>query len=131
MTDHLNHRLFIITIAAKGCLGVLQVLIATVLYLGILHHVPEIAQWLVRGELAENPTDFIALKSLQIANAAPATPSNFYTVYFAAHGFLHIGVVAALLSGVRWANHAAVIVQGSWYTKYSNGCPLAALCWWC
>lgn len=110
LTDQLNHRLFIATIAAKGALGVLQVFIAIVLYLGMLQYLPSFAQWLVQNELAENPNDYIALKILQIAGSAPGTGTTFYTTYFAAHGLLHIAVVAALLSGVRWANHAAVIV---------------------
>ena len=110
MTDQFNHRLFIVTIAAKGMLGVLQVLIAIVLYLGALQYLPSFAQWLVQNELAENPNDYIALKILQIAGSAPGTGTAFYTTYFAAHGLLHIAAVAALLSGARWANHAAVIV---------------------
>ena len=99
-----------VTIAAKGMLGVLQVFVAVVLYLGAVQYLPSFAQWLVQNELAENPTDYIALKILQIAGSAPATGTPFYTTYFAAHGLLHIAVVAALLSGARWANHAAVIV---------------------
>ena len=106
----LTHQLFIMTIAAKGVLGALQVLIAIVLYFGALQYLPGFAQWLVQNELAENPNDYIAVKILQIAGNVPATGSPFYTTYFAAHELLHIAVVAALLSGARWANHAAVIV---------------------
>ncbi len=106
----LNHRLFVLTIAAKGVLGVIQLATAMVLYFGALQKLPSFAQWLVRNELAENPTDYIALKILQIAGRAPATDVSFYTTYFAAHGLLHIAVVAALLAGVRWAYHAAIIV---------------------
>lgn len=91
-------------------LGVLQVVVAIVLYLGALQYLPSFAQWLVQNELAENPNDYIALKILQITGSAPATGAPFYTTYFAAHGLLHIAVVAALLSGARWANHAAVTV---------------------
>ena len=91
-------------------LGVLQVLVAVLLYLGALQYLPAFAQWLVQNELAENPNDYVALKILQFAGSAPATGTTFYTTYFAAHGLLHIVVVAALMSGVRWANHAAVIM---------------------
>lgn len=110
MTDQFNHRLFIVTIVAKGMLGVLQLLAAILIYLGALQYLPGFAKWLVQNELAENPNDYIALKILEIAGSAPATGSTFYTTYFVAHGLLHIAVVAALLSGARWANHVAVIV---------------------
>lgn len=32
-----------------------------------------------------------------------------YTYYFAAHGLVHITVVAALLSGAHWAHSAATL----------------------
>ncbi|MFT6676025.1 MAG: putative membrane protein [Sulfitobacter sp.] len=110
MTNALNHRLFLATIVAKGILGIIQVLTAAILYMGLLEHLPSFAQWLVQNELAENPNDYIALKILQIAGTLPTVGYGFYVTYFAAHGLLHVAVVAALLSGARWANHAAVIV---------------------
>ena len=110
LTDQLNHRLFIATIAAKGALGVLQVFIAIVVYLGMLQYLPQVCAVACSERAGGKPERLIALRILQIAGSAPGTGTTFYTTYFAAHGLLHIAVVAALLSGVRWANHAAVIV---------------------
>ena len=108
--DETNHQLYLMTISAKAMLGALQLATAFLLYFGALQNLPSFARWLVQNELAENPSDFIALKILQFAGRAPEAGLSFYTVYFAAHGLLHIAVVAALLGGARWAYHAAIIV---------------------
>jgi uncharacterized membrane protein len=106
----ITHRIFVITILAKGLLGLIQLMTAAALYFGVLEHLPRIAQWLVARELSEDPNDFIATQILSLANIAPTSDSTFYTVYFAAHGFLHVAVVTMLLSGARWANHVAISV---------------------
>lgn len=45
-----------------------------------------------------------------MAGHVPNSDLSFYTVYFAAHGGLHIGVVALLLLGHAWAYPAAIAV---------------------
>lgn len=40
----------------------------------------------------------------------PQTDMSFYTVYFAAHGLLHVGIVAALLYEAAWAYGSSIIV---------------------
>ena len=107
-----NHRLFIITIFAKGLLGIIQLLTSLALYVGGLEKLPSIAKRLVENELAEDPNDFVASQILSLANIAPTSDTSFYTIYFGLHGLLHMAVVAALLSGVRWASHAAIAVLG-------------------
>ncbi len=106
----ITHWLFVMTILAKGLLGVVQLVTAGAIYLGVLQQLPRIAQWLVERELSEDPSDFIATHLLSLANIAPASDTAFYTVYFAAHGLLHVAIVFALLWGARWANHAAIVV---------------------
>ena len=106
------HRLFIITILAKGFLGLTQLLTSIALYFGGLEKLPVIAQWLVQQELSEDPNDFVATQILAFASIVPTSSSTFYTIYFGLHGLLHVAVVGALLSGVRWANHAAIAVLG-------------------
>jgi uncharacterized membrane protein len=83
---------------------------AIALYFGLMQHLPSITQWIVQGELSEDPNDFIATRILSLASIAPTSGTTFYTVYFAAHGFLHVTVVAVLLSAARWAKHAAIFV---------------------
>ena len=105
-----NHRLFVATLFAKGVLGVVQLATAAAIYFGVLQQLPRIAQWLVEQELSEDPNDFIATQFLSWANIVPTSNTTFYTLYFGAHGLLHVIIVAALLWGARWAYHAAVVV---------------------
>jgi uncharacterized membrane protein len=107
-----THRIFIAVLLGKAVLGTVQLVIGVALYFGILTYAPLIAGWLVRNELSEDPHDFLASKVMSLANMAPMTDATFYMTYFAAHGVLHLGVVAALLWGARWANHVAVVVLG-------------------
>jgi uncharacterized membrane protein len=105
-----NHRLYIITILAKGALGLIQLATAAAIYLGVLPQLPRLAKWLVEHEISEDPNDFFASHILALANIIPTSSPTFYTIYFSAHGLMHVTIVAALLWGARWAYHGAVIV---------------------
>lgn len=104
------HRIFVLTIVAKGALGLLQLVTAVALSFGFLAQMPAFVRWLFRTELSEDPSDFLATHLLSLANIAPIENVTFYTVYFAVHGILHLSVVVALLSGFRLANQMAVAV---------------------
>jgi uncharacterized membrane protein len=106
----LEHRLFLLTVLAKGALGLIQIATAIALLLGIMNRLPAIIQTLIRNEMATDPTDFVANRLLLLLNALPGVDIQFYTIYFAAHGLLHIVVVAALLIGASWAYPAAIAV---------------------
>jgi len=109
-TDQLTHRIFLLTILAKALLGVVQLATAAALMLGVTQKLPAIIEWIFRAELAEDPKDFVASQIISWAGIIPASDLTFYTVYFAAHGGLHIAIVAALLYGSRWAYHGAIVV---------------------
>lgn len=112
-TDHstsATHRLFVLTIVGKGLLGVFQLAAAIAIYLGVLRHVPEVVQWFVASGLTDGPYDVLATYILDQLAGVSASETRFYITYFAAHGALHVGVVAAILWGAKWANTAAVVV---------------------
>ena len=104
------HRLYVLTLAIKGLLGLFQVLIAVALISGAADQAPAFANWLFSAELAENPKDFFATKIISFVGVFPQTDLTFYKVYFSVHGLLHVGIVAALLFGARWAYHVGVTV---------------------
>ena len=108
--DVLAHRLFLLTLAAKGALGIIQIATAAALALGMADKLPGLAQRIFAAELSQDPTDFIATRLLALAGHVPNSDLTFYTVYFAAHGVLHVGVVALLLFGHAWAYPAAIAV---------------------
>jgi len=108
--DTVAHWLFLLTLAAKGALGVIQLVTAAALALGIADRLPAIAQRLFAAELSQDPDDFLAKWLMALAGQVPGTDLTFYKIYFAAHGLLHVGVVALLLLGHGAAYPAAIAV---------------------
>tara|TARA_R110002020_G_scaffold98861_14_gene235105 strand:- start:1425 stop:1907 length:483 start_codon:yes stop_codon:yes gene_type:complete len=108
--NKVNHRLFVVTLVAKGLLGLIQLMTAAAIFAGVAERLPVITQWLFKAELAENPTDFIATRIISLVGIVPTSDLTFYTAYFSAHGTLHIAIVIALLYGAPWAHHAAIFV---------------------
>ena len=108
--DAIPHALFLLTVIAKGLLGLLQLAIAAAIMLGITQHLPRFAEWMFRAELSQDPKDFLATKIIALAGTVPGADLSFYSVYFSAHGALHVAVVAALLYGARWADYGAIAV---------------------
>lgn len=109
-TAKTTHLLFVLTLVGKGLLGLIQLATAVALLMGLAQRLPDFAHWLFRAELAEDPKDFFAAKIVSLVAKLPQTDMSFYTIYFAAHGTLHVAVVAALIYGATWADLAALAV---------------------
>jgi uncharacterized membrane protein len=107
-----THWLFMASILAKGSLGLIQIATSAAIFMGFVDRLPMLLQSVVASELAEDPNDFLAARLMTFANALPSTDMTFYTYYFAAHGILHVTVVAALIYGSLWAYPAAIAVLG-------------------
>lgn len=110
MATPVSHRMFLLTLAGKGVVGLFQIATAAALFFGMADRLPFLAQRLFAAELAQDPTDFVATRLLALAGQAPGSDLTFYQVYFAAHGLLHVGVVALLLLGHRTAYPVAIAV---------------------
>jgi uncharacterized membrane protein len=108
--EKITHGLFLLTIVAKGSLGLAQIATAAAIFFGITDRLPRFAQSLIAAELAEDPNDFLAARVVSMLKAFPTLDFTFYTYYFAAHGLLHVVVVAALLTGASWAYPSAMVV---------------------
>lgn len=104
------HRLFLLTLAGKALLGLVQLLTAAALWLGFADRLPAIARRLFAAELSQDPDDFLATRLLALAARIPGSDLNFFQLYFAAHGLLHVGIVALLLLGHGLAYPAAIAV---------------------
>lgn len=109
-TSKINHRLFVATLLAKAALGVIQIATAVAIFAGMAERLPAFTQWLFQAELAENPADFVATRIISLVGVVPTSDLTFYTIYFAAHGALHIVIVIALLFGAAWAHRTAILV---------------------
>lgn len=107
---NLTHRLYLVTLAAKGMLGLVQLAISVSIFLGLLDRMPALLRQLAAKELAEDPADFIAGRLLSATSGLPSAQTDFFAIYFAAHGFLHITVVFMLLNGWAWAYPMGILV---------------------
>ncbi|UOA23038.1 hypothetical protein DSM110277_01450 [Sulfitobacter pontiacus] len=109
-TEATSHQLFLLTVVAKGLLGLFQLATAAAIVFGATQQLPKFAEWVFKAELSQDPKDFLATKIMSLAGSIPQADLSFYTAYFTAHGALHIGVVAALLYGAKWADIAAIAI---------------------
>ena len=68
----------------------------------------QVANWLVRNELAEDPHDPFASWVQHLVQATPIHDGAFFTVYLILHGVLNLGLVLALLARFAWAFPASI-----------------------
>jgi uncharacterized membrane protein len=105
-------RLFYVSILLKGAISLVEV-VAGVLALFIpVTFITDIVIRFADGELAENPSDFLAAHLSQLAHDFSFTSSTFIAVYLLSRGLVKVGLIAALLKGWLWAYPASLVVLG-------------------
>ena len=72
----------------------------------ILH----VTAFLVQGELAEDPHDFVANHTLDMARHLSAGTLHFASAYLLVHGFIKVGLITGLWRGWRGAYPAALLL---------------------
>jgi uncharacterized membrane protein len=107
MTEKTIHNVFIISIFLKGLNAILEIA------LGILFSfngaAVSLISFMIRGELIEDPTDFVAT---HIRAALPYLSSHvqlFGAFYLLSHGIIKIFLVWALLKNKLWAYPTAIV----------------------
>lgn len=94
------HTAYLIGIALKGLDGLLEMTGGAALLLISRPAIIRLTEFLVQGELSEDPRDFIAAHALHAArNLSPGT-QQFVSAYLLVHGAIKVGLVAGLL--LRW-----------------------------
>ncbi len=100
-------RIFIISLILKGLNSLLEIG-GGILFL-FTSSLTVIVSFLIRGELIEDPTDFV---SNQIQSILPYLSSHtqlFGALYLLSHGIIKIFLVVNLLRGKLWAYPATII----------------------
>jgi uncharacterized membrane protein len=119
------HLGFVLSMLAKGGLGLSQILGGLLLW-----SIPaaQISHWVVglaRLELVDDPQDPLALIMLRFIQSTPITNESFYLVYLVIHGSLNLGLVLALVVGFKWAYPLSIIALISFVIyqlyKYLHG----------
>lgn len=104
-------RLFLWSMILKGLDGLIEliggILLACVSRTAIVHTVYA----LTRGELSEDPHDFVATHLTHMASSLSGDSKNFAAYYLIGHGVLKLFLVICLLRNYRWAYPVAIVVM--------------------
>jgi len=114
------HRAFDIGILLKGFDGLLELTGGLALLLTSQPAIRGAVAWLTHQELIEDPGDVVANHLVHMARQLSMDTQHFAGIYLLVHGVIKIGLVAALLRGLRWSYPAAVAVLAAFigYQSY-------------
>ena len=102
------HEIFIVSLILKGFFAVVE-FIGGVLFL-FTGTVTALIFSLIRGELTEDPTDFIATHILKYLPFLSAHAQLFGAFYLLSHAVVKLFLVISLLRGKIWAYPATIVV---------------------
>ncbi len=103
---------FRIGILIKGALSLVEIIAGTLALFIPVSSVTNFVIALAQGELAEEPGDFIATHSLQLAQQFSIASSTFIALYLLSRGAIKLFLVFALLKNKLWAYPASLAVLG-------------------
>ncbi len=108
--QHRLHQAFELSIAAKAVLAGLETLTGIGLWALKAQWVWDFAGWLTASELVHDPSDRLASWAIRQAEQFGGPGQHFWAIYLTGHGLIKLAVVAALISGVRWAYPLSIAV---------------------
>lgn len=108
-----QHRLFTIGISIKGLDGLAELAAGCALLLTTRPQILRMVAMLTRGELIEDPGDFVANHLLQLARHLSFGTREFAGIYLLVQGVVKIVMVVGLLRGRRWAYPLAVVLMSA------------------
>lgn len=103
--------LFRLGVILKGAISLVEV-IGGILILTIPTLLLGIVISMSQDELMEEPGDFIATHSLQLAQQFSVSTTVVIGIYLLTRGLIKLGLVAALLKKQLWAYPASLVVLG-------------------
>ena len=101
--------LFHIGIVLKGMISIVEV-IGGILILTIPTVLLGIVISMSQDELMEEPGDFIATHSLQLAQQFSVSTATIIGIYLLSRGLIKLGLIAALLKNQLWAYLASLVI---------------------
>ena len=116
---------FRLSLLGKALLGIVQIAGGLFLLVTPRNAIATTADVLTRGELAQDPSDPLALAILHWAKSITPGAHDFYILYLLGHGAIHFVVVTSLL--LKWriaypfsmATLMAFVVYQSWEYLHS------------
>jgi uncharacterized membrane protein len=123
------HQLFEASLLFKGILAGAETIAGLGLYFTSNPAIIAYVSWLTKNEIAEDPTDKMAMLAQKSVAALSIETQHFYAFYLLSHGVLKLAMVLALAWRVSWAYPIAMLVLAGFvaYQLYSfleGGSPL-------
>jgi uncharacterized membrane protein len=113
MDERLVRRWFLISVWLKGLDAAIECVAGAALLVVSVDQIASVAHRVTRGELIEDPNDFLAAHLLAWANTFSVSSKQFYAAYLLAHGVVKIVLVVGLLRNQLWAYPASLAVLGA------------------
>ena len=110
--DKNTYTYFRISVLLKGAFSALEIVAGILMLFVQPAFVNRLAAFFTRGELSEEPNDFIANLLTHIAHSFSASLQLFLAAYLLSRGIIKLGLVAALLKNKAWAYPVSLVVLG-------------------
>ena len=110
------HQLFEASLIIKGMLAASEALAGLGLLVTSNHVILSFVGWLTRNEIAQDPSDGMALWMRHAVEAFPIETQHFYALYLLGHGTLKLGMVLLLARRVLWAYPVSMVVLAGFVT---------------
>ncbi len=104
-------RLFLWSLLLKGLDGVMELVGGIVLACVSRAAMINIVYAMTRGELSEDPHDFVATHLTTMASNLSGDSKNFAAYYLIGHGVLKLFLVICLLRNYRWAYPVGIFIM--------------------
>jgi uncharacterized membrane protein len=112
LTKKQIHLIFQIGVWSKGIDGALEMIAGVALLFTSQESLRKAIDWLTRGELQEESTDFVATHLVGFFHQMSISTKHFASAYLLVYGITKIGLAAGLLRGKLWSYPAALAVLG-------------------
>jgi len=99
----IEHRLFLLSVWTKGIAGFIETIAGLLLLFIPKSGLNAFVIFLTAPELAEDPTDHVAILLQRIVQELGADTKFFASSYLIVHGLIKVFLVAGLLGGRLWS----------------------------
>lgn len=106
----LAHQVFKIGVILKGLDGVIEFAGGITLLFTSKPAIEQFVRLLTRGELSEDPTDFVANLLVHLSRHLSIHTQYFAGFYLLGYGIVKLGLAACLLRGLRWSYPVALVI---------------------
>ncbi|MDE2234744.1 MAG: DUF2127 domain-containing protein [Gammaproteobacteria bacterium] len=96
------HRLFILSVVAKGLDGVLESIAGVIVFSTSRLDLKNLVIMLTAPELGEDPTDLVANFMRHVVSGLTSNTKYFVAAYLLVNGLVKTAVAAGLISGRNW-----------------------------